>query len=148
MHRIHWHVFLVFYHLTCLRVGLQPRPVVVKRCRAIIFTSAKRFAQLDRHEVSLLLRLLPTLPVTHLSQQTNVSFATSSFAMALFFSSWNTRTPVPPVSDQMAAGTHVHRSVPLNMSCLPSSLLALDFLKSEHAEFDSIKHQVTSHTSH
>jgi hypothetical protein len=53
----------------------------------IIFTSANRFAQLDRHEVSLLLKLLPTLPVTHLSQQRKVSFATSSFAMAFVLSS-------------------------------------------------------------
>jgi hypothetical protein len=55
----------------------------------IIFTSAKRFAQLDRHEVSLLLKLLPTLPVTHLSQQRKVSFATSSFAMPFVLSSCN-----------------------------------------------------------
>lgn len=52
-----------------------------------IFSSRKRFAQLDRHEASLLLKLLPMLPVMHLSQQTSVSFATNSFAIAFLFSS-------------------------------------------------------------
>ncbi len=52
----------------------------------IALMSKKRWAQLVRQAVSLELNLLPGALVMHLSQQTSVSFPTSSFIIAFCFS--------------------------------------------------------------